>query len=126
MTRLDLSNRGLATVMEPDDEKKRDALRVRIIGWRGGRGMEQRNAERITAALTQVAGQDVTLDEFLVRPQDQRQNELELQQVRQALEELPRIVEVLDRLEPLLAPLEALVREHEASAQRPPNTDAGS
>lgn len=66
MDEFDLGNRGLATLMEPDDPKRRDSVRNQIIGWRKGHMMKLANAERVVAGLNKAAGREVTLGELLV------------------------------------------------------------
>lgn len=64
MDELKLGNRTLAAIMSPEDPKRRETLRVQIVGWRGGKGMELESAERCVDGLHE-AGWDGTLDEFV-------------------------------------------------------------
>lgn len=64
MDEFDLSNRGLAVMVEPADESRMNALRQRIIAWRKGTRMTEESAARILPALNTL--REVTLEELLI------------------------------------------------------------
>src|SRR5690348_3199220 len=102
MREVGCSNRGLATLIEPTDEKRRNATRLQIITWRNGQRMTPESADRVAAGLRKAGWEGTAEDLLISGPDREAEIQEDLAQLSRGLEDVHATREFLARLEPVL------------------------